>query len=876
MKKIERIPKVMISLLLVIALALTASAQVVGAADGGKRYVSEVKLGYGETAAEAAEPLLSEGYTIVTCDTWNIDVGEKYKKFADLNQGGSSNNALMRKGKAIVYLGYKTTDNPDEAITDLATMNMKGGYSFADYQKLLEEHKEQVIKPFVSKFMGTIKEYRANYLGDNADNKAKAEYIHDVLNKITDDDTGMGMGDLFLAETKDELGDAYDKLSDAEKKQHGDLVTVLAQGSGAIVALMEQLLTISADTADDTWLDRFLALDTDGLIKQFTDGGMTPSDAQKEMAAQYGDDAKAIAEKWEYLRSELIDYRDSEAGQELAASVEEDAGDTGEAVGDTAPSDEEIRESYDEPLEGEIDEETEQKLDELEDVTDAKSAFKAASVLSEAAEDAIQETKESTLEMLYLYLYSTPYGEGTLLDFFLQPASEVSGENISRLYPIAASLSDGQRAGLDFLSLEQLMKIGVTDNAVYTYAAQNLDEIMADAATVSVYYGVNRELFSDGVALTSEALRKNPSNASIFNEDTLGVSVVYNGLFALAGIAGAIGFVKTVKSIMSYQVSFTSTQHYMVPKAIESYQNFAKQARMIKSCCEKSGTKFDVVFKYKYYDDDVLDIIVKNPGGEDLTLQVSKEFADIGDLDSFDTAMNKLSDAKMEVQEAVTETQYFGRPWGRYILAGAFFVVMAAASAYSIYCTYQEMSAYYNQEMTKIPKYIVDEVDITTVDENGNKTFVRNDTAYYEVVRCNRTAASADYPAMRDYGDLNGDVAKQWLALYVRRDGSAPILASSFAVVKGKTDLPEGYEKGVHMIGEKSAVNMTDSKYTYNDEMNGIYVYYRTDAFAAKAETASVFGTGFAVAIGAGALVLGLIIGAVIAGTIKKKKETAA
>jgi len=46
--------------------------------------------------------------------------------------------------------------------------------------------------------------------------------------------------------------------------------------------------------------------------------------------------------------------------------------------------------------------------------------------------------------------------------------------------------------------------------------------------------------------------------------------------------------------------------------------------------------------------------------------------------------------------------------------------------------------------------------------------------------------------------------------------------ADSFKVVMGSTALPEDYTTGIHMIGEKSAVNMTDSRYTYNDDMNGI------------------------------------------------------
>ena len=866
MKQLKKIPKVILTLLLVIVLAFTASVQVVGAADGGKRYISEVKLGYGETAEDASKQLIAEGYTI-------LSEGDAY---VDLNEGGSSTNKLMRKGAAIVYLGYKTTDNAEEAITDLATMNMKGGYSFADYQKLIEEHQEQIIKPFIEKFMGTVKEYRENYNGDNADNKAKATVIHDMLNKITDDDTGMGMGDFFLAETKGELGDAYDKLSDAEKKQHGDLVTVLMQGQGSIVMFMEQLLSTAADTADNTWLDRFLVLGTDGLAKQFTDGGMTPSDAQKEMAAQYGDTAKAIADKWEYLRSVLMELRDSAEGQELLSADDEEGEDAGEEIGSQDRTEEEIKAEYEEPLEGELDAETESKIENIGDFETVEEALESAVTVMESTTEVIEGVSEANDSLLFLSLFSTSYGEGSLLDFFLQPASEVSGDNLSKLYPIAAALSEGQKSGLDFLSLEQLLRIGITDNAVYESVGSQLEEMLGDLSSVSVYEGVNRELFSDGVALTSEALRKNPNNASIFNEDTLGISVVLNSVLAAGAIVTGVAFAVTLRSALK-GIERTVTQFQKIEvtaRTVETCHRVAGQLEEIKKLCSSMD---DLNFHITPSTDSGTFIIKAQAPGGIVIEGVPKFGIPLQETDSIDDVITKLKTAKESSQTKVTYVTETATAWGKYALAGVFFVAMAALSAYTIYNTYQEMSAYYHQEMTKIPKYIVDEVDITTVDEEGNKTFVRNDTAYYEVALCNRTAASADYPAMKDYGDLNGDVAKQWLALYFLRSGSEPILADSFTVVKGKTDLPEGYEKGIHMIGEKSAVNMTDSKYTYNDKMNGIYVYYKTDASAtSKAETASVFGTGIAVAIGAGCLVIGLVLGALIASRMKKKKETAA
>ena len=53
------------------------------------------------------------------------------------------------------------------------------------------------------------------------------------------------------------------------------------------------------------------------------------------------------------------------------------------------------------------------------------------------------------------YLETTEYGDGTLLDFFMRDRTEFDDEEIIRdLYPIVDSLSGGQLAGLDFLSIQ--------------------------------------------------------------------------------------------------------------------------------------------------------------------------------------------------------------------------------------------------------------------------------------------------------------------------------------------------------------------------------------------------------------------------------------
>ena len=70
--------------------------------------------------------MLKDGYTIL----------KENNKYADLNDEAGSNN-VFAKGQKKVYLGYKTTSKSEEAIIDLAVMNMRGGYSVKDYEVLM-------------------------------------------------------------------------------------------------------------------------------------------------------------------------------------------------------------------------------------------------------------------------------------------------------------------------------------------------------------------------------------------------------------------------------------------------------------------------------------------------------------------------------------------------------------------------------------------------------------------------------------------------------------------------------------------------------------------------------------------------------------------
>ncbi len=713
-------------------------------------YISEVKVGMGETSEEAAKELLAEGFTIIKGDDG---------QYADLNEKAGTNSG-MKKGPTdkIVYIGYKTTDDPKQAITDLAVMNMNGGYSIQDYETLMANHLEGEIIPFVDRFIAALKEYRANYKKPkNTQGHIRADYYRKMLNKLIDDDTGKPLGDLLLNKTKYEMGDEkYNALSDDEKKKHADILTLLVQGNGRAVLLLEALVSKATDSADDTWLDRFVKIEPEDLKRQIKKNNpslTTDADIMAEIDKKYHDTAKKIYEKWDFFYNAIEDHDDA--------------------------------------------------VNELENTTEIKDA-----------EDGLEKMKMLEGVVAVDYLESIDYEDGTLLDFFARDRSVFAGDGIRSLYPMAAALSEGQIAGLDFLSITDLFTMAMATEEGY----DNLG--VEELKTASFFQDVDREIYEPGgVALTNAALRagaKAKDDDSDFGLSELGILYWSVTGFSLVTAALSYGLKLKFLSIGS-----------------------------------------------KYIHQWTMDL-----AGRDVGL----------------LGMSYYEKSMVAHNFAVGLT-FLG-------------VLMAG---YSIYTTIDEMLDYYKVTFTPIPKYIVDETDIYQ-EINGKMVVINNQTAYYKVVPCNRKEGSSDvekdnYRVLGTANDLNGDVGKQWLALYsVKYEFGFPILADSLKVVKGSDKLPSGYETGIHRFGGKPAFNLTSKYYCYNDDVKGTYVYFKhekdtvaaivmgsektanektiLDYNAGENITGSFFSSG-SLALGAG---VGLLLGAGIAVLIllprlKKKKE---
>ncbi len=785
--------KTVIALLLVLLTAAALPARVF--ADSGTEYIAEVKIGMADNPDDAAAAL--EGYTILTDDN-----GE----YVDLNE--DAGGGFGSKGDKVVYLGYTTTDDSNLALTDLALMNMKGGYSVQEYEALMEKQMKSQIIPFVDRFISAIKEYRENFDSDYPLNKARALRMHDLLNKLTDDDTGMALGDLFLNETKYELGDAaYNALSAEEKKNHADILTLIAQANGQATLSVFKLITLASDTNEQNWIERFSGLTYDDLIDE-TD--KSPTDAEAELDRMYYDTACAILKSWADFREQLIN----------ADNAEEDLY---EAAENGSP----YTDNLDEFSEFDLQTATDEEIEEC--AADLAGTLAEAQIIASDITDLAAKA----------YLEGFEYGDGTLFDFFTRTEEDLN-DNIRELYPLCAVLTPGQISGLDYVSLSEMLMMAGTENFDDESFAE-FDRIESE----SVYYGVDRAIYEKGgVALTSDALRTKASEIANENRSMFGaLTWIMFGITA----ASAIAFGSSVFIAKSMSSSFRA-----VDAAREAFYAGRHKANL-------------------YYIADCRNLEhFTNEGNQGLVKYFS------GRVNSFE---DNLAKEYGVFEDAVKWEKASARSATATRLSVGIGIAMIVLTAYTTYLTYRDMVNYYKVDFTPIPHYMVDEQDITAYNEAGDKIVLKNQSAYYKAVECNRNPDDEFYDILGTCADMNGDVGKQWLALYaVSSDTGSPLIASSLKAVTDNNELPAGYNTGIHMFGSSSAFNLNSSLYDWNSGADSVYVYFLRDSSVQSAAASGANFTSGTLAISAGA---GLILGvSAVAAVIKlsgmKKKERAA
>ncbi len=463
MKMLNRMKKIT-AFILMLTIALIIPLQT-SAASGGK-YVSEVYVAYGKDADAAKKTLNDKGFTPIE---------------GNLNENGDT----------YVMMGYKTTDDIRDSITDIAVMNMDGNFNTTEYTEVLRQRKTQVAE-LLGGFMATIREYRTNLKAG----KAKATAVHDLLNKLTDDDTGLPLGDLFNSETLQDKVGVTKSITDENKGKLPDLLTILMQGNSAYILTIENMLSLAADTNENTWIDRFAEKDFDDMLDDLEDSRPdlnTPSKRAQYLDSVYGDMVLDLSSSIPALRSMFLDYEAT--GISVADATEADIK---AAFGDPDTADEE------------------QKATILSNVME----WEDAGILYEALKN----------------YEGGRFAEGELLDFFME---EVDEDDIERYYPMAAAFTEGQRGGMDFVSLKDMIRYAFLDYDSWKADIEKKAKFPDDFKS-SIYTGINREMFkTDGsIAKTGAAAREenisSSETASAWEESK---STIYTMLF-FTGFSG--------------------------------------------------------------------------------------------------------------------------------------------------------------------------------------------------------------------------------------------------------------------------------------------------------------------------------------------------
>ena len=426
----------------------------------------------------------------------------------------------------------------------------------------------------------------------------------------------------------------------------------------------------------------------------------------------------------------------------------------------------------------------------------------------------------------------------TLYDLIFSDDYDVTGDDMYMLYPLVSVLSNGQRACLDFLSLYQLISLGTNDDAT---AKATMDELgiasSEELKNVSVYDGVDRTVFGEDVALTGDAYKLQASTGNSAAEN-------WYSSFSTTTIILVTSF--AVCTAMTAGSWVYSSHLSKVAYHIRNYDlyNARTQAASSKSWLQTNETNLSEL---------------RRAGETENADKLAKQIEDF--KKEYENELQAVDDARAASKSASS--------WSKFMnyASVAMTCITAVLLAVSIWSTVDDIIDYYNATYAPIPSNMVNQ----GVNEKDEKVYT-----YYKAVKCNRVAQNMVTDSTKllgDYGDLNGDVGKQWVALYTTTDSAAgdPI-TTDFKVQYKDTNVPDD-STALSIFCESVAQNLTNKKagYTYADSKGGIYLFYGTDENALAGSIIS--DGGYYVLVGGGCAIVAAVIAFFVGKSVGKKSK---
>lgn len=463
-------------------------------------YLKDIRFFHGDDGKEQAE---KEGWLVH--DT-------------NLNEGN--------KGDSL-WLAYRTTEDPNEAITSLKTMEMNGGYEATTYRKLMES---------VAKGMGetadalitVAKEFRQNL----EDKHHSAQVSKEFLNLYTLQDDGVKSGE--TADSSKLLGNY---LIEGNYKAE-DLCDLMMQTNTGVLSVMLSRLAGGVFISEKKF--------TDKLPEHAAVVSKMSEQAMRAMDSQYKDDVKDIKDQIQLFSKDVRDAkaRAQAAGGKIILSDGTQVPIDTDASGKTGGDAQDVS---------------------LEDVR--KQAEQQISSVSQ-----VQGEKDlmilSTLNALNRYTYdgSTKFGD-KIVELGQLQFSTVT--EVRQAYPLVMAMTPGQREMIRIAGFSVITECLMDNDKVYV----NLDQKIGDLKNMLAEEGFSaapiwdqdtREIYNSDICYTKKAIRANAAGANftdvtktttagrIWNEfqSVSGViSAVSGAIFAIAGFATGIALPTTMVAV---------------------------------------------------------------------------------------------------------------------------------------------------------------------------------------------------------------------------------------------------------------------------------------------------------------------------------------
>ena len=446
-------------------------------------YVSELRLfkTNGSDMSSVVKKAEADGWTMVS------DNGSP----VDLNEWTERDKILM---------GYKTSKNKADAITDIRMLEMNHGYEFFDYQKIVESQYDK-LDGLVADLAEASSEFAANVKkGNRQALKAKeclnTLYFSRSYNKALAESCGVpdtGLGNDNKGSDRVYLGDY---LSSGNVNQD-TLKTLIVRMNGGSLTALYTYLSLGVSNGESDWVGRIPASIESVKKTLEASGGATVADSSYyEYAVELSKQLKAFSEGYRAAESHK---KDGEIALPAVSGVSVDA---------------------------------EVTTENCQDIIDAGN------------ED--ENAPDLAYEVAYGMLNRFTIGEMKAGDYFLRLGEKSYAERADyrALYPFVDALTDGQYAVMKIVGFVQMALNLDSSDEFY----EELDKNMAKAkelirsignsdGTVDVFAGVNNEFYEHPVALTSEATRQNKAG-TLYTEltregefyDNMNLAMMYIGL----------------------------------------------------------------------------------------------------------------------------------------------------------------------------------------------------------------------------------------------------------------------------------------------------------------------------------------------------------